>query len=260
MRKGSIMNKPSTKKHFLWMASLVIVALCVAVYANVWKENSRVAEVVVEENRIIPANDILALAKVPANSLMFDLDLYAIEQRVETNPFVKSASVHRDVPNRVRIVVEERVPVAAMTMNGRLSYIDAGGYVLPPARSQFIFDLPVLTGTLPADEFSVGKPTRNRNALDALNLLSVAKQVDEDLYRNISEIRFDGEKDIVFYTAEFGVPVIIGRSGVGQMLVRFDAFWRSIVARQGADALQYIDARFEDQVLVRHSASVEKRL
>jgi cell division protein FtsQ len=234
--------------------------LSVAVYANMWKENRRVAEVVVEGNRIIPAKDILTLAKVPANSLLFDLDLYEIEQRVVKNEFVKSAAVHRDIPNRVRITVEERVPVAAMTMNDRLYYLDAEGNVLPPARSQFIFDLPVLTGSLPAAEFVAGKPTKNREALEALYILSVAKEVDEDLYGNISEIRLASGTDCMMYTSDAGIPVIIGRDNIGAKLVKFDAFWRSIVARQGADALQYIDLRFDDQVVVSSILSGAKNL
>lgn len=246
-------ERPKTsgaKKQFLLMALLVLVLTGVAIYANVWKENRRVAEVVVEGNRILAAKDILVQAKVPANSLMFELDLYAIEQRVLKNDYVKSVAVHRDIPNRVRISIEERVPVAAMVLD-RLYYLDAEGYVLPPARSQFIFDLPVLAGVLPENEFAAGKQTKNSNVRDALYVLSVAKDVDEEMYRNISELRLDGNKDFVFYTAEFGIPVILGRDEIGTRLVKFESFWKSVVARQGADQLQYIDLRFDEQVVVR---------
>jgi cell division protein FtsQ len=186
---------------------------------------------------------------------MFDLDLFEIEQRVIRNDFVKSAAVHRDVPDRVRITIEERIPVAALTMNGAVYYLDAEGYVLPPTRSQFIFDVPVLTGTMPMEEFIAGKQTKNRNALDALNILATAKQVDEDLHGNISEIRLNGGSDMVMYTSDAGIPVIVGRENIGVKLVKFDAFWHSIIARQGVDQLQYIDLRFEDQVVVRWSTA-----
>jgi cell division septal protein FtsQ len=159
-------------------------------------------------------------------------------------------AVHRDIPNRVRISIEERIPVAAIVLD-KLYYLDSEGYVLPPARSQFIFDLPVLTGALPENEFAAGKQTKNKNVRDALYVLSVAKDVDEEMYRNISELRLDGMKDFVFYTAEFGIPVVLGREQVGPRLVKFDSFWKSVVVRNGASELQYIDLRFEDQVVVR---------
>jgi cell division protein FtsQ len=245
-------KKASAKKHFLLMALLVIVVVVVAVYANMWKENRGVGEVVVEGNKIISTKDILAIAKVPSGAMMFELDLFAIEQRVMKNEFVKSVAVHRDVPNRVRISIEERVPVAAMVMD-KLQYLDAEGYVLPPARSLFIFDLPVLSGSLPKDELLAGKQTKNKNVLDALYMLSVAKEVDEEMYRNISEIRIDGGKDLMFYTAEFGIPVIVGRGSIGTKMVKFDGFWREVVARNGAHDLQYIDLRYDEQVVVRWS-------
>ncbi len=242
-------KKTNAKKHFLLMILLGAVLLGLAIYANVWKENRRATEVVVEGNRILAAKDILVLAVVPGNSLMFELDLFAIERRVSKNPYIKSVAVHRDIPNRVRISIEERVPVAAFVLD-RLYYLDADGYVLPPARSQSIFDLPVLTG-LPSGGFVSGARTKNRDALDALSILSVAQAIDGELYRNISEIHFEENKDAVFYTAEFGIPVVLGREQVGINLVKFDAFWKSVVAKNGAQQLQYIDLRFEDQVVVR---------
>ncbi len=232
------------------MALLVVVLVIVAVYANIWKEGSRLSEIVVEGTHVLASQDILASAAIPSNSLLFTLDLYAIERRIAKNPYVKSVAVHRDVPNRIRISIEERVPVAAIVLD-RLYYVDAEGCVLPPARSRFIFDLPVLTGDLPAGEFVTGVRTKNRNALDALAILFLAQEINEELYRNISEIHFDENKDPVFYTAEFGIPVAIGRDQIGVNLVKFDGFWKSVVAKNGAYQLQYIDLRFEDQVVVR---------
>ena len=116
-----------------------------------------------EVSKGLAAKDILALAAVPGNSLMFELDLYAIEQRVTKNPYVKSVAAHRDIPDRVWISIEERIPVAAIVLD-RLYYLDADGYVLPPAQSESIFDLPVLTG-LPSGEFVSGARTKNKNPL-----------------------------------------------------------------------------------------------
>ncbi len=242
-------KKPGAKKHFLLMILLAVVLSGIAIYANVWKESSRATEIVVEGNRILATKDILILAAVPHNSLMFDLDLYAIEKRIRKSPYVKSVAVHRDIPNRLRISIEERAPVAAVAMD-RVFYLDAGGYVLPPARSEYIFDLPVLTG-LPSGEFVSGVRTKNHDALDAISILAVAQEINEELYKNISEIHFEENRDPIFYTAEFGIPVVIGREQVGLNLVKFDGFWKSVIAKSGAQQLQYIDLRFEDQVVVR---------
>ena len=243
-------KRSSAKKSFLLMALLILALFALTVYVNAWKEDRRVTEVVVEGNRITAAKDILVLARVSPNAWLFDLDLYSIEQRVLKNEYVKSVAVHRDVPNRVRITIDERIPVAAIVLD-RLYYLDADGFVLPPARSQHIFDLPVLSGSIAVEDCIAGKQTKSASVREALRILSIAREVSDELYRNISELRLDGNRGFIFYTSEFGILVILGRDRIGPKLVKFDSFWSSAAVREGADRLQYVDLRFEDQVVVR---------
>lgn len=240
----------SGKTTFLLQVGLVLTLLGLALAANRWKDSRRVAAVVVEGNRIVPSREIIALAQVPLREMMFEIDLYAIEQRVLKQPYVKSAAVHRDLPDRIRITIEEREP-AAVLAQGTLYYLDAEGYVLPSVHAEAVFDLPVLSVTLPERECQPGRKSNHPNVRDALAILSVARAVDDEVYRNISEIKADGAGGFMFYTAEFGVPVFLGRERIGVKLVTFHEFWKQIVARQGAPALASIDLRYEDQVVVR---------
>ncbi|MBI5473922.1 MAG: FtsQ-type POTRA domain-containing protein [Ignavibacteriae bacterium] len=251
-RQPDTPKRPSAKKSFLLMALLLLTLLALAVYVNAWKEECRAIEVLVEGNRISSSKEILALAKVSPNARLFELDLYAIEQRVLNMEYVKSAAVHRDIPNRVRISIDERVPVAAIVLD-KLYYLDAEGVVLPPARSQYIFDLPVLNGSMATATLIAGKQTTDATVREALRILSVAREVGDDVYKNISELRLDANREFMFYTSEFGIPVVLGREHIGAKLVKFEGFWNSAVVREGVDMLQYIDLRFEDQVVVRWS-------
>ena len=63
------------KTHFVVMTFLFLGGIGLAVYANTWKEQRRVGEVVVEGNRIVPSKEILALAK--------ELEQLAKEERFE---------------------------------------------------------------------------------------------------------------------------------------------------------------------------------
>ncbi len=241
---------PGGKKHFLLLIALAAALLGLVLYANAWKDTRRVAKVVVEGNRIVPSREIIDLADVPLAELMFAMDLYAIEQRVQKQPYVKSAAVRRDLPDRIRITIEEREPVAVLAQ-GTLYYVDVEGYVLPAMRTEAAFDLPVVSISLTPRECIPGRQTTNTTVREALEILALARRVDEALYRNISEINVNGTHGFVFYTAEFGIPVYLGRERIGAKLVTFSEFWKQIVARQGAHALEVIDLRFEDQVVVR---------
>ncbi len=242
----------SHKLQYALMTLLVCVLTGMAFYANKWKEDRRVSQVMVDNNRLVQTKDILALAAIPPDSKLFDLDLYAIEQRLLKNPFIRSVGVHRDLPNRIRLSITERVPVAAILADG-MKYVDDEGFVLPPIRSQHIFDLPVLTGTIPANDLVQGKRTGNNMIHEALAFLRLAQEVNRDLYSNISEVRLASGGDLLFYTAEFGIPVILAKENLGARLVTFEGFWKEIVVREGAHRLQYIDLRFQDKVVVRWS-------
>lgn len=234
----------------LLLAALSVSILACAFYANAWKSERRVERVVVEGTRILSAEELVALADVPLHARLFELDLYAIAQRVAQHHYVKDVAVHRDLPDRIRIVVREREPVAVLA-RGSLPLVDADGYVLPPVRSPQIFDLPIISVSAKPQECVPGKRTTNGNVLLALDLLALARSVDPDVYRNISEIGGDRTSGFVLHTAEWGVPVLLGTDRFGQKLVIFSAFWKNVAARNGADGLEYIDLRFTDQVVVR---------
>ena len=243
---------PTSRKAAVLMTLLVLALLGVAVLANLWKSDLRVASTSVEGNAIVSEKDILALARIERDAKLFEVDLFAVRKNIERNPFVRSVSVNREVPNRLGIRVEERVPIAAVVSSG-VYYLDAEGYVLPPVRSESIFDLPVLTGALQREDLTAGRQCVTTDAKDALSILRIAREVDDQLYRRISEVHVVTDRDIILYTAEFGVPVIFGRGDTAEKMLKLDAFWKEFVLRHGASELRYIDLRYRDQVVVRWS-------
>ena len=239
------------------MIVLVMGATGAAVWANVWKADLRIREVRVEGNSVVKEQEILSLANITKGQKVFEVDLFAAQKRVLQNQFVRSVSINREAPNRISIVVEERVPIAAVLMD-RIVFVDVEGYVLPPVVSDKIFDLPVLSGTLPGSEFVPGHQVATAHVKEGLQILAVARELDDELYRRISEVRVNGEKDILFYTAEAGVPVILGRGDVGVKLVKFNAFWNEFVVTHGAHELVSVDLRYADQVVVRWNHDSEE--
>ena len=237
---------------------VALLATCVAaiVWANLWKSDLRIASVGVSGNGIVGENEILSLAKIDKDERLYGIDLLAAQRRILQNAFVRSAAVNREAPNRISITIEERVPLAAVVLD-KIEYLDAEGVVLPPVRSSNVFDLPVLTGVFPPAEFVPGKRIQRSDVNEALGILEAARQIDDALYRRISEVHVGPGQDIILYCAEYGVPVIMGHGDVADKLVRFDGFWKQIVLHQGADRLQYIDLRFEDQVIVRWNQDAE---
>src|SRR5208283_5529003 len=78
---------------------------------------------------------------------IFFVPLAQRQQQLEQIPWVESASVMRFVPNRLRIEVHERTPVAFARIGSHISLIDAGGNLMelaPGPKHKYSF--PVITG------------------------------------------------------------------------------------------------------------------
>lgn len=249
------------RKHILGGAlllSILVVATAVAaVWANMWKSDLRVAEVRVGGNTILTDKEILTLADITPGQRLYGVNLQAARNRVMHNAFVKSVAVNREAPNRISIKVNERLPIAAVVLD-RIEYLDDECVVLPPVRSENVFDLPVVTGVFQSADFVPGKQIVRADVAEALEILSVARQLSDELYRRISEVHTEPGKDIILYTAESGVPIIFGHGGSVAKLVKFEGFWKDIVRHYGAAELNYVDLRFEDQVVVRWNHNIDE--
>jgi cell division protein FtsQ len=241
---------PSRKGGLLFLLVLVIVTTAATIGAFVWKADLTVRSVTTEGNRIVTKESILKLAAVPMNKRLEDVDLAAIRNRVLQSPFVKEASVHRDFPDRVLIRVEERVPVAAIAAE-KLYYVDGEGQILPGVQSEFVFDLPVITGASLVQECRPGKRITHPTLLEALRVVMVAEQIANTLYRRISEIHLQTNGELLLYTAEFGIPVSFGRGNLVEKLTLLEGFWTTVVNSQGGQTLRAVDVRFADQVVAR---------
>lgn len=89
-----------------------------------------------------PTSQIYQQAGIDGYSIFWVNALQAA-QRIEQLPYVKHAEVRAALPNRVRIKVEERVPVAIWHVNGQDQWVDVEGVTMPVADQNI--GLPVFT-------------------------------------------------------------------------------------------------------------------
>jgi cell division protein FtsQ len=261
MKTGSQQPESGTRrgKGVFLLVLLLVLGTGIWVTSLLWKRDLTVREVYASGNRIVSTAELVRLANVPRGGRMADVDLGAARNRVLKNAFVRQASVHRDLPDRIEIRVEEREPVAALA-NERLMYVDANGVVLPPVRSDYLFDLPVITGAPALEPCTAGKAVTHPAIKEALLLIRAAHSLNESAYRRISEVHILPGGDLMLYTAEFGVPVLVGRGDLVSKLVRLEGFWNTIVSSRGADALETVDIRFADQVVVRWEPTSQQQV
>jgi cell division protein FtsQ len=230
--------------------ALLLSAICLVGGANAWKSSLRIKQIKIDGNRIVGENEILQLTQVQMNALLYKVDLTTIQRNVMSHYYIKDAMVERNLPNSIHIQVKERIPIAIVNRPETM-YIDEEGVILPRSISHRLFDLPMMSGIPQGEPLVLGTTIKQQDVMEALHLLATMKTVNRPLYHNISEVQVRDGGDIVVYSTEGGVPIIFGREDMPNKLVRLETFWNTVVRTRGAQFLQYVDLRYQDQIIAR---------
>ncbi len=100
-----------------------------------------------------------------------------IKKRLETIPWVKKAEIIRKFPGTVVIDIEERVPVAMVSLDGKLFYIDDEGTVFKEASKKDNKDLPVAVGFSKKDGKAISSVIKHFNSIPQLRKLGISHMV-----------------------------------------------------------------------------------
>ncbi len=97
----------------------------------------------------IERRDVLSLLDLSSESTLMSLDLTTLEERLESHPWIASASVGRALPNALAVVITERRPAALFKHAGGQFFLDDHGVVVSIASEESAARFPILVG-LPA--------------------------------------------------------------------------------------------------------------
>ncbi len=176
---------------------------------------------------------VLRALDIPADRNVFD-DNTALRDRAEALPGVAGARVERRLPGTLRLVFEERLPVAFARGEWGLLPLDGDGRPLPYDPTVSALDLPL-----------VKQPD---TAL--VRALSLARATDSVLFSSIDGARLIDDNTLIF---EFGEREIVMRSVPSLEEWRAVEAVRRHLATSGRPYAQ-IDARFSGWVVVREGA------
>lgn len=228
---------------------LLLAGAAAAVAAAVqWLLTSpRFAVAVVEvqgTSRLSPAEVREAAAISPGENL-FRLNSEEVVARLRQLGPVKRAEVIRSFPNRVTLVVEERVPFT-LAQAGRLYWLDEDGVSLGPEPRAVTPRLPVITGIRLEEIRKAGES--GARARGAVALIRSMLRTGSPLTREISEIDMSGADGPILYTVD-GVEVRLGTADWEDRLGRLEGVLAQI--RSLGEPVEYVDLRFRGQVVFK---------
>ena len=180
---------------------------------------------------------------------IFYVDLAERRRQLEEIPWVERATVMRLLPDRIRVDVVERQPVAFTRHGQQIGLVDASGVLLTmPASTmaQHHYSFPVLTGIDPRD------PSPSRKARMALyqRLLAELDANGQHISEQVSEIDLTDPEDARVFMPEQGGD-ILAHFGEDHFLERYQRYKAHIAEwRQQYPRLAAVDLRYDQQVVL----------
>src|ERR1700683_2194986 len=176
---------------------------------------------------------------------IFFIPLAQQKAQLEQIPWVESASVMRFVPNRLKVEIHERTPVAFARVGPRMSLIDAGG-TLMELTPKHKYSFPVILGMNPGEPLSTRAPRMKTFAEMVRDLDSGGARYSQDL----SEVDLSDLEDVKVRVNDPAGDVLV-HLGSSDYLRRFRIYVSHAQSwRQQFQKLESVDLRYDNQIIV----------
>jgi cell division protein FtsQ len=179
----------------------------------------RIHEIEISGCRMISNDELRRYAGLSYEMNMMTLDPKAIRTRLQSHPWIQTASVKRIWPDGLAVSIKEQRPQALVVRNGgqQFSYVNSSGTVFAPVELGQELDYPVITGiTLSHTEEEQKKMIAKANLF-----LRLAERNNPNLpAQDISEIHFTEEGEFVLYLVEYPFPIYFGKGDVARKYVQ----------------------------------------
>ena len=251
-RRGPLPRK--TAHRLLWGLAAVFVLCLAAVGAGAvynygehsWRfriESSDNIDVVGIEN--VSKAQIMEVMGADIGRNTFFIPLGQQKAQLEQIPWVESASVMRFVPNRLRVEIHERTPIAFARVGPRIFLIDAGGTLMEllPKRK---YSFPVILGMNPGEPLSTRIPRMKAYNQLVQDLDSGGAHYSQDL----SEVDLSDLENLKVRANDPKGDVLV-ELGASNYLRRYQTYVSHVQEwRQQFQKLESVNLRYDNQVIV----------
>jgi cell division protein FtsQ len=176
---------------------------------------------------------------------IFFIPLAQQKAQLEQIPWVESASVMRFVPNRLKVEIHERTPVAFARVGPHMSLIDAGG-TLMELTPKHKYSFPVILGMNPGEPLSTRAPRMKAYGEMVRELDSGGARYSQDL----SEVDLSDLEDVKVRVNDAAGDVLV-HLGSSDYLRRYKIYVTHAQGwRQQFQKLESVDLRYDNQIIV----------
>ena len=236
---------------------LIVIGVFFATFAaarSVLLHDSRFVMTTSEDIQIVGNHNVTREAVLSVFGADLERNIFRVpldERRadLERLPWVAHATVMRLLPNRIRVAVTERTPVAFVRHGSQIGLVDTGGVLLDmpqDAAGDPHYSFPVLTG------LSVSDPLSTRAARMAIyqRFMQELDSAGQKKSSTISEVDVSNPEDVKAVVSGGGSDILV-HFGDEQFLHRYQEFEQHLPEwKQQYPKLAAADMRYERQVVL----------
>jgi cell division protein FtsQ len=183
---------------------------------------------------------------------LFFVPLADRKKQLEEIPWVESAAVMRYLPNRLKVEIKERTPVAFAQIGSKIALVDAHGVVMElPAGSARKYSFPVIVGMGDAEPLS----TRAARMKIYMQLMRELDSGGARYSQDLSEVDLSDPDDVKVTAADPNGEVLV-HLGPSDFLDRYKVYVAHVQEwRQQFQKVRSVDLRYDRQVIVNPDES-----
>ena len=251
-RRSPLPKKTATR--LLWAVLAIVVAALAAVGANLlYHYGEHSSRFGLESSDDIETAGLSNVTRGQVMEVMggdigrnvFFIPLDQRQKQLEQIPWVESASVMRFAPDRIKIEIHERTPVAFARVGSKVLLTDAGGTLMDLSTKKK-YSFPVIIGMNPGEPLS----TRSARMKIYNELVRELDSGGRNYSKDLSEVDLTDPEDVKVLANNPEGEVLV-HLGSSDYLDRFKIYVAHLREwRQQFQKLESVDLRYDRQIIV----------
>lgn len=204
---GKVEKKIKRKKVFFSLSFFIIFlgVLCLFLFKSNY---FNITVVSVENNNIVSADEIKALAKLEGKNI-FLVDLNQLEKKIQYNPYIDSVEIVRKYPNKITIRLQEKKIMGLIKYKNVFINIDNEGNMIQTVDKFPDCKIPLIEG-IEVKEYIPKKPIFESGDIKLKALKAAFKVNEYKEYKNLIYSIDIGDPYNISYKTKDGIVINVG--------------------------------------------------
>ena len=169
-----------------------------------------IQEIQVTNNNIVSSETITSLSELRTGNNLFRFSKNDVKNKIKQNPYIESVEIKRQIPSKIIITVEERVPEYSLEYMGKYAIINNQGYVLDIQDT--VGELIIVKGILTDEDVLEAGNRLKENQLDKLeNIIRINNMLKTNNFEpKITSISINDKNEYDIYIEQEQKTIHLG--------------------------------------------------